>query len=69
MSVIRCDLLERTREISTSETVEKSFLLDEDVYMKITLRSGPGENRIEIMEFWLCRDVWKEHLKIDHGIV
>ena len=64
--VTKCDLIDRTSEIKTSYNVEKSLIIDEDVYKKITLRGGKGENRIEVMEFKLCSDYHKEHLKIDH---
>ena len=63
--VIKCDLSDLTSEIKTSYIVESSSLLEEDVYKKITLRGGPGENRIEILEFKLCNDKRKEHLKLD----
>ena len=65
--VLRCYLIDRTQEISNSEIVEKSSILDEDVYMKITMRAGPGQNRIEVFEFKLCSDERKEHLKLDHS--
>ena len=64
--VSRCDLAELTKDIKTSDIVEGSSILEEDVYKKITLRGGYGENRIEIMEFRLCSDMKKEHLKLDH---
>ena len=64
--VIKCDLADLTSEIKTSCIVERSSILEEDVYKKISLRGGNGENRIEILEFTLCSDERKEHLKIDH---
>ena len=64
--VIKCELSDFTTEIKTSYNVEGSSILKEDVYKKITLRGGLGENRIEIMEYKLCSDPRKEHLKLDH---
>ena len=65
--VIHCDLVNLTDDIKTSWIVEKSSILDEDVYKKISTRAGIGENRIEIQEFRLCKDIRKEHLRLDHG--
>ena len=64
--VITCDLANLTAEIKIGYIVEGLSILNEDVYKKITLRGGSGENRIEIMEFKLCSDPRKEHLKLDH---
>ena len=60
VQVIKCDLADLTSEIKTSYIVERSSILEEDVYKKITLRGGHGENRIEVMEFKLCSDNRKE---------
>jgi hypothetical protein len=49
--VNRTKVTQDTRHISTGQTIEKGEFKEEEVFKKFWLRSGPGENEIEIEEF------------------
>ena len=51
VKVNRVSLSPYSRTVSEGECIERSDIIEEEVYKKYTSRGGPGENHIEVEEF------------------